>query len=146
MFRACLYAILVSAAMQTAAFACSCAGLDAKTTFKLSTEVFVGEVVETTSKEVTFRVVRRFKGGSSPVVRVLTCADMCAYTCGPPLGSRHIIYAQSSDGRLRTSICTRSSPELAPHSDLRILRRRACWWRSPVSSLRVIRWWRQRFG
>jgi hypothetical protein len=143
MLRFVAVAIVLCIGTLTTVFGCSCAVGNAKTAFKRSTAVFLGEIVTTDDEaRTTYRVIERFKGPRLSLLQVNGCRGLCSYGCGGAAGSRHVIYAFGSD-QLITSMCTRSSPESDSRSDLALLRRRAAWWRSPLSSLRLIAWWRQ---
>ena len=142
MLRIAIAAMAICCLAETTAFACSCAGVKAKTTFKSSTAVFLGEIIATEPDgPTTFRVHESFKGPASSVLRVNGCAaGMCSYAChgDTSVGTLHVIYAYGSREQLKTSMCNRNMNAHHPLSDLSILRHRAAWWRSPISSLRVI--------
>jgi hypothetical protein len=123
-------------------YACECATPYPKSAFKGSTAVFVGEVVSASSGVVVYRVIDRFKGSGGELVHVDGQPSMCVYS-GTTVGSRHLIWAYGDPAHLATGMCTRSRPEREAQEDLRLLRQRAWWWRNPVSSLTLIRWFRQ---
>lgn len=142
MTRALLSLILLVAAGDV--LACSCITRDPKTTFKNAAAVFLGEVVEYDGTVARLRVLEAFKNvGRDEVVEVRTGEDgaSCGYGAALTPGSRHLLYAYDAGGHLGVSICNRSRPEKeAAACDLPLLRSRAGWWRSPLSSFRLFEW------
>jgi hypothetical protein len=124
--------------------ACMCIHASPKGEFKRSSAVFAGEVLSWSwdDNRARMRVIERFKGAEGDVVDVHTEGG-CAYTALQASGSRHLIYAYArEDGHLSTSVCSGSHDMRKAQCDLRLLRRHAAWWRSPLSSLRIIHWMR----
>jgi len=122
------------------AAACVCLFSDPKTAFKQSHVVFLGEVIA--DGDVTrMRVLETFKGTDAETIDVSTLRmTSCAYAGETAPGSRHLIYGwRDENGQLSASACSRSAPEARAACDLRYLRSRAWWWRSPLSSFRVLR-------
>ena len=135
--RALLVAFLGAIAIDAAA--CTCVMTDPKTAFKRSAMVFFGEVLAYDGVVARMRVVEGFKEAKG-TIEIFTGTDgaACGYGSALTAGSRHLIYANRVNGRLETSVCTRTKPESVAECDLRYLRSRASWWRSPLSSLRVL--------
>ena len=135
-------ALLLSLAILAAvdAAACVCIDLGPKTSFKGATVVFLGEVVEDSNGVIRLRVLERFKGAAGESVEVSTLRETsCSYGGATPPGSRHLIYGwREEGGMLSAGQCSRSAPEARAACDLRYLRSRAWWWRSPLSSLRLL--------
>lgn len=125
------------------AAACSCVVRDPKTVFKNADAVFIGEVIsEHETGDVLVRVVERFKGpatGEEVDLRMYRMSS-CAYPGETPPGSRHLIYGFEDNLLLGAGQCSRSAPEGRAACDLRYLRSRAGWWRSPLSSFRLLSW------
>lgn len=123
--------------------ACSCLVTDAKSSFKGSAAVFTGEVVSYDGRLATMRVIEAFKGVDRAAnVEFVSGEDgaACGYGSALVPGSRHLIYAyRETGGWLAVSLCSRSGLEQHATCDLRFLRSRAWWWRSPLSSPRILR-------
>ena len=119
--------------------ACTCVTPDAKTSFKSAEAVFLGEVVEYENNRARLRPIERFKGAGGEVVEFTTSdsGTTCGYAGLLATGSRHLIYVREGE---EVGLCSRSRPEEPAACDLKYLRSRAAWWRSPLSSLRVLRW------
>jgi hypothetical protein len=126
-------------AMAVDAAACTCVMAEPKTAFKRSATVFFGEVLSYDGAVARIRVVEGFKEAKG-TIEVFTGSDgaACGYGGALTAGSRHLIYANRVNGRLETNVCTRTKPESGAACDLRYLRSRAVWWRSPLSSLRML--------
>lgn len=141
MMRAVFLTVIVLFAADAAA--CVCVARDPKTVFKNAHAVFLGEVIdEDESGDARMRVVERFKGAGGEVVKVsLGRMTSCSYPGATPPGSRHLIYgSDTGDGTLEAWQCSRSAPEERAACDLRYVRSRAGWWRSPLSSFRLFHW------
>ena len=123
-------------------YGCECAPPYPKLAFKGSIAVFYGEVVDASHAEVVYRVIEHFKDSNTQLIRVNGERGMCSYL-GAVLGSRHLIWAYGEPNHLQTGLCTRSRAERYAESDLKLLRHRAWWWRSPLSSVTPLRWWKQ---
>jgi hypothetical protein len=134
-----LTALLFAIAMTTEVAACTCLFDEPKSAFKKATGVFLGEVIEYDGTTAKLRVIESYKGREGPVAEVITTTDsaMCGYSGLTP-GSRHLIYLYPETREV--SICGRSKPEDRAACDLRYLRSRAAWWRSPLSSIRILQW------
>ena len=125
------------------ASACICPLLDPKSEFKRVDSVFLGKVIEYDGKWATFEVIRKFKGRDAGQIRVRTVphGETCGYGWALATDSEHLVYAVIDDsGDLRTSTCTRTWKGSSSECDLRLLERRAAWWRSRLSSLRILKW------
>lgn len=122
--------------------ACSCLITDPKSAFKRSAAVFTGEVLAYDGRVASMRVVEPFKGPErAATVEIVSGEDgaACGYGSALTPGSRHLIYAyRETGGWLAVSLCSRSALEQQATCDLRYLRSRAGWWRSPLSSLRIL--------
>jgi hypothetical protein len=140
--NALLFSVVILAAVDAAG--CVCVGFAPKTAFKGADVVFLGEVLEDGNDVIRLRVVDRYKGPAEENLEVSLLRDTsCSYGGATPPGSRHLIYAwRDENGMLTASQCSRSGPEARRACDLRYLRSRAWWWRSPLSSLRIL----QRLG
>jgi hypothetical protein len=121
------------------AHACTCIASEPKSAFKSAAAVFVGEVLESADGVVRLRPLEWFKGKKSDVVELQNNISTCEYGGLTP-GSQHLIYAHEHLGHRIVSICTRSRSLERADCDLRYLRSRAAWWRSPLSSLRIATW------
>jgi hypothetical protein len=110
-----------------------------KSAFKDAAAVVVGEVLDFDGVTAHVRVVAWFKGPKEDVLELATneSSAACGYGGLTP-GSRHLLYATRFEGRLHVSLCSRTRPERDAACDLRYLRSRAGWWRSPFSSLRLL--------
>jgi hypothetical protein len=119
-------------------YACTCITVPPKTAFKQAEAVFLGEVLSYEDTVARMRVVEWFKGPKENV-EVTTGRDSasCGYG-GLAVGSRHLVYAQRFEGQLLVSLCSRSRAETHAACDLRYLRSRSAWWRSPLSSIRIL--------
>lgn len=133
-----LLAVLLLSAPQ-ALRACTCLTPDPKTSFQSADAVFLGEVLEYENNRARMRPLERFKGADGEVVEFTTAdsGTTCGYGGALARGSRHLIYARDGE---EVSLCSRSRPEELAACDLKYLRSRAAWWRSPLSSLRLLRW------
>lgn len=124
--------------------ACSCAIFPPKDEFKRMSAVFRGEVVAVdANNEITFSVRESFKGADQ---KLATVRGQRISDCGVEVavGQEFLVWAyHDSDGRLTTNICTRTRPALNMPGDLLLLRKRSTWWRNPLSSVRVVRWWQR---
>lgn len=122
--------------------ACSCITTDPKTSFKRSAAVFTGEVISYDGRVAAMRVIEPFKGADrAATLEIVSGEDGAACGYGGVLtpGSRHLIYAyRETGGWLAVSLCSRSALGERSTCDLRYLRTRAGWWRSPLSSLRIL--------
>ena len=137
--RLALTALLALLAAPQALQACTCVVPEPKSAFKSATVVFLGEVIESADGMVRLRPLERFKGARTEVVELQNNISTCEYGGLTPR-SQHLIYAFEHLGALTVSICTRSRPLERAECDLRYLRSRAAWWRSPLSSLRIAAW------
>jgi hypothetical protein len=130
-----LVAVLTLAAAERAA-ACSCITSQPKTAFKQADAVFLGEVTSEADGVAAMRVLEWFKGPRTDTIEVNAMpGSTCAYGMLSP-GSRHLVYAFGP--AMEISVCSRSIPVERAQCDLRFLRSRASWWRSPLSSVRVL--------
>lgn len=134
--------LLALALSATSAIACSCVGGGPKTSFKWADAVFEAEVVEYDADTARLRPLRFFKGEPVEFIDVYTRDNSAACGYGEALtpGSRHLIYAAQHDTMpyLEVSLCGGSKPLERASCDLAYLRSRAAWWRSPLSSLRIL--------
>lgn len=135
-------ALLLSLVILTAmdAAGCICARVGQKTAFKGADAVFLGEVLEDGLYVIRARVVDHYKGAAGKNMEVSMVRDVaCEYAGATPRGSRHLIYAsRREDGLYSVSQCTGSAPESQAACALGNLRFRAWWWRSSLSSPRLL--------
>ncbi|WP_162426136.1 hypothetical protein [Pontibacter pudoricolor] len=106
-------------------FACQCIGPSAniEENWKGSYQVFVGEVLESSSDKLylasglnytyyTIQVIESLKGNYHPKYRLRTFERIshgsCDYTF--EVGKKYLIYAYSDNGNLSTNICSRTAP------------------------------------
>ena len=125
--------------------ACICGQLGPKTEFKRVDAVFLGKVVAYDGRWATFEVLENFKGANVREIRVRTSeyGESCGYGWALQPNSDHLVFATiTKTGDLHTSTCTRTWRREGSECDLRLLRRRAAWWRSKLSSFRIL----QRLG
>lgn len=134
---ACLFLLLLAAAKPLSA--CECITPDPKTGFKHASSVFLGEVVTASRGQITFNVIETFKGRTADVITV-DGRGSCGYSV-KYVGDQYLIWARrGDDGTLYIGFCALSHPVKQDDWTLRTLRRRAWWWRSPISSLRWLEW------
>lgn len=130
--------LLALLAAPQALYACTCIDFGPKTSFKNAEAVFLGEVIDYDGTTVRLRPEERFKAAKEDVVALRTADPQltCGYGGSLTPGSRHLIYVWGEE----LSLCSRSRPLERAECDLRYLRSRAGWWRSPLSSLRIGQW------
>ena len=135
-------ALLLMLLAAPAACACTCIEWEMKGAFKEAEAVFLGEVVSYEGGIARMRPIERFKGAREEIVEFGAAEDgaSCGYVAALTPGSRHLIYLYRWQGRLAASTCFRSRPESHAACDLRYLRSQAAWWRSPLSSVRILKW------
>jgi hypothetical protein len=137
---------MLAAGFATEVHACSCIIADSpKTAFQEAKAVFLGEVLSYGEDVATVRVIERFKGVDHEQVELVTREDgaACGYGDLLELQSRHLFYAYDHAGGLpflEVSACSRTTGEDHAECDLRYLRSRAAWWRSPLSRIRLLAW------
>jgi len=91
--------------------ACSCVAREYSQQEKMdgSTAVFVGTVTTITQTELnntaTFDVSAYWKGAVSKTQAVTTAKDSAACGYGFVVGTKYIVYANSSEGKLTTGLC-----------------------------------------
>ena len=130
-------------ALAQEALACVCMTPTPKDAFKGSGAVFVGQVLSYDGHVAMVQALEVFKGDVPSVSRVYTSDDggICGYGSVLNVGSTHLFYTgQIKDGGVGVSSCGRTKPIERATCDLRLLRRRAWWWRSHVSSFRPAKW------
>ena len=135
-----LYVLLAIARSVTA---CVCVTGSPKDDLKRATIVFVGEVLSYDGRNGSVRTIEVFKGHLGSVVSVLTgpYGESCGYGSFMRQNSRHLFYATASqNGAFAISTCGRTRPVEFAECDLRLLRKRARWWSSRISSFRVAKW------
>lgn len=122
-------------------FACQCIGPSAniEENWKGAYQVFVGEVLESSSDKLylasglnytyyTIQVIEPLKGNYHPKYRLRTFERIshgsCDYTF--EVGKKYLIYAYSDNGKLSTNICSRTAPlKEVNENELKELRRLA---------------------
>jgi hypothetical protein len=134
MLRALLALATLSAVTTHAehAHACSCSVQTAEQAFEHADAVFEGRVTEVTEPagengvvsgadpvRITLSVVRAFKGAATETVELLTSASSAACGFGFEKDQSYLVYANETDGSLRTGLCSGTKrvedagPELA---------------------------------
>ncbi|NIV00519.1 MAG: hypothetical protein GWN55_04190, partial [Phycisphaerae bacterium] len=98
---------------------CSCRYLSPSEAFREADVVFSGHVAKNTgagllSRSVTFTVTESWKGVSTSRVTVYSTGD--SGSCGFPfaVGTAYLVYGREVNGRLFTSLCTRTSSVSMP--------------------------------
>jgi MYXO-CTERM domain-containing protein len=69
----------------------------------------------------TMRVIRAWKGASSPEVTVITAASSAACGLELAVGDRWLIYASEVDGELHAGLCSRSAVSRSAEADFSAL-------------------------
>jgi hypothetical protein len=118
--------LVVPAASDNGAFACSCAGpRPASEVYQESDAVFVGKAVDIKSKDhfniVQFDVDMAWKGVPEGTVLVKTAESSA--TCGYDFeqGQNYLVYAHNSSNYLSTGTCGRTQPFEGAFQDLAYL-------------------------
>lgn len=92
--------------------------------------VFLGEVVGNrlvedpggaSGRQVTFRLLRRWKGPETAEVVVATPRDEAGCGVWFEPGEAYLVYAHPSEGHLQTTLCTRTAAATAAEADLAAL-------------------------
>ena len=131
------FAILVASTLltQSALAECDCAAVSLKESFKCHDAVFVGRIVSgdvfPVSAEVA--VLEVFKGRLPATIEV--SANFGCHVTLAEGGTYLFEVFKGEDGGLQTSQCsfTRPLEEPGVNEQLRVIRRRAWWWRSFLS-------------
>jgi hypothetical protein len=132
--------MVFAAVLAPAAFACSCITPPPKDAFKSARAVFLGKVLSYDGAVATFEVLRNFKGAPGETFQALTSSTACGYGQRFDFAKEHLIYAQDFGSGIEIDLCGRSAAVHDAGCDLAYLKSRAAWWRSPVSSLRLLSW------
>ncbi|RBW68044.1 hypothetical protein [Bacillus taeanensis] len=91
-----------------------------------SKAVFTGKVLEITEdetnyeKEVVFEVLSTYKGVTEPQVTLYTGMNSAACGFNFTVGEEYLVYA-TGDGRLQTTLCSRTAELAAANEDLKEL-------------------------
>jgi hypothetical protein len=83
--------------------------------------VFEGEVTSSSVSGdgvlATMRVIRGWKGVSSPAVTISTSTNSAACGIDLAVGTRWLIYAEEHEGQLHAGLCSRSAPSANADAD-----------------------------
>jgi hypothetical protein len=118
---------------RAAAAECDCAGVSRKESFECHREVFIGTVVSGSGFPIPaeVRVGEVFKGRLDDTVEVVS-GPSCALSLEE--GATYLFETfAGDDGAVTTSVCsfTRRVDEPGVAEAIRLIRRRAWWWRLP---------------
>jgi hypothetical protein len=123
--------------------ACSCVVGSPKSAFQGSDDVFLGEVLDSDGFTARMRPIESFKGARHGIVKIVTDPEgsACGYGWALEVGSRHLIYGyRETVDDVRVSLCSRTAREESAACDLSLLRSRARWWKTRLSSVRLFQW------
>ena len=140
-----VFLILLLLGLPSSSSACVCVTLEQKSHFQASQLVFVGQLIERSADGgYVLLVTESFKGTKEGERVTIEGWD---YLCGeyPEEDDRRsflVFAAPTADSGIWARTC--SPTRLATHSwaecDIKLLRRRAAWWKFPLSRLRLVRW------
>ena len=107
--------LLAVALMQSTVVACDCRPPSVQTAFRNDTAIFIGrcvsgKVINQTRgryRQFEFGVLRSWKGPTAKTL--IVCTGMTGASCGAhfEVGRTFLVYADSSDGILSTTLCHR---------------------------------------
>lgn len=108
------------------ALACSCAPPPPpQEALKQSAAVFTGTVLAVTdsgtNRQVRLRVERVWKGTKCGEVTIVTALDEAACGSSFQVGTSYLVYATRQQGKLSTSLCSRTQPASGASEDLAAL-------------------------
>ncbi len=124
------------------ALGCICVSQTPKQAFKSADVVVVGEITAHESGTLTLHVTEHFKGRVANTMTIATERfENCVGNMGMDVGASYVMYAsviESVPGFVVDS-CSRTGPTSRFEADIRLLRRRAWWWRLAGRGLRRTR-------
>jgi Uri superfamily endonuclease len=130
------------------AFGCSvCASKPLKFAFQDSKLFFVGEVKQQQQWNVTFHVLEQFAGDNVSEV-TLDTSNSCSMS-NFSVGVTYLVEATETQHGLHAYLCSHTQAVEKDTRELRVVRRRAAWWRCPLSRVSLYRLRRllgRRFG
>ena len=127
--------LCISLVIATIAATAECLTPPIKRELKYSRSVFVGRMVLSSSAGITFEVVEPFKGAVRGQ-RIAAYPDLGFDGYDPrslTAGSLHLVFARFDGEHLIFGRCSNGSRFEASDAKIRLLRRRAWWWRLPLS-------------
>ena len=117
-----LAALLLGLASAEAALACTCAQSPAAPEALASSDaVFTGTVLSIdttqTGRQVRLRVEGSWKGAKCGEVTIVTALDEAACGYSFQVGTSYLVYANRTQGKLSTNICSRTQPTAQANED-----------------------------
>lgn len=132
MLRRVLCAIAFGLLVPAAGWSCTCILATPHRAFRQSERVVIGTASVDANGVTTVTVEESFKG---PRATPLVLGPQSSCSLVLEHGQRYLLYAFVRDGAWDVSYCTRSKRLQDADCDVRILRSRAWWWRTPFSRL-----------
>lgn len=120
------------------ALACAvCVSKPLKFAFQDSKVFFVGKVTQRQQWQVTFDVLEQFRG--DPVSEVtLKTSNSCSMS-NFTVGVSYLVEATETEDGLHAYLCSHTRVLEKATRELQVVRRRAAWWKCPLSRLSLYR-------